>query len=169
MTRALEAHPDLVYAQASVSREQADTRIKRSGLSPEVALRYVRPVGGDSTAEPETQLTVQYQTDGGVKAYQGWQAGRQRIDAARAAVDSTRRDISAAINMAHAQWRMSSVQMEQQAAAVEAADKDVESFLRNLWQANAKLALTGLYWDRIVERDMSQESLSPAATGVAAP
>jgi outer membrane protein TolC len=200
LARALEAHPDLVYAQASVSREQADTRIKRSGLSPEVALRYVRPVGGDSTAEPETQLTVQYQTDGGVKAYQGWQAGRQRIDAARAAVDSTRRDISAAINMAHAQWRMSSVQMEQQAAAVEAADKVVESFLRqfeagrkswlevlnaqreahetrlqlveqrrNLWQANAKLALTGLYWDRIVERDMSQESLSPAATGVAAP
>ncbi|HEX5277001.1 MAG TPA: TolC family protein [Fluviicoccus sp.] len=196
LERALQAHPDLVYAQAAVSREQADTRIKRSGLSPEVALRYVRPVGGDSTAEPETQLTLQYQTDGGVKAYQGWQAGRQRVDAAQAAVESARRDISSAINMAHAQWRMSSVQMEQQAAAVEAADKVVESFLRqfeagrkswlevlnaqrevhetrlqlvdqrrNLWQANAKLALAGLYWDRIVEKDVNQTGISPDGAG----
>lgn len=186
--RAQEDHPDLIYARAALSREEADSRVRRAGLSPEVAVRYIRPVGGDSLAEPETQLTVQYQTDNGLKALQGWRSGRQRVDAARAGVESARRDVAAAVHVAAAQWRASGLQLEEQAAAVSATDKVVESFLRqfeagrktwlevlnaqreahetrlalveqkrNLWQSNARLALNGLYWRRMLPPESAND------------
>lgn len=192
LPRALEQHPDLEYARITVIREQADTRVKRAGLSPELSLRYVKPFGEHANNDDaETQVVLQYQTNNGIKAYQAWRAGAQRITGAQSALDTARRDITSEINVAFAERKASVAQLGYQSAAADAADAVIASFLRqfeagrkswlevlnaqrealdtrlslvqqrrSLWQANTRLALHGLYWDRVLqEADASVERL----------
>lgn len=189
--RDLDEHPEVAYARARAVREEADTRRSRAQLSPEVSLRHTKPFGDEAnTSEPVTQIVLQYQTDNGLRAYQTYRAGQQRTLAAEAAVTTTRRDVTAALAVARADYEAARAQLAYQEAAVEAADAVVASSLRQfeagrktwievlnaqreahenklqkvrqrqrLWQANTRLALQGLYWERLLREDGS----APAA------
>ena len=124
-------HPDLTFAAQTITREQADTRMKRAGLSPELSLRYVKPFGSDSgNNTSETQIVLQYQSDNGIKAYQAWRSGEQRVDGARAALDTVRLEVTSAINLAKAEISASTAQLGYQSEAVLASDAVIDSFLR---------------------------------------
>lgn len=131
LARAMVEHPDLTFAAQTITREQADTRMKRAGLSPELSLRYVKPFGSDSSNNTsETQIVLQYQSDNGLKAYQAWKSGEQRVDGARAALDTTRLEVTSAINLAKAEISASTAQLGYQSEAVLASDAVIDSFLR---------------------------------------
>lgn len=131
LARAMVEHPDLTFAAQTITREQADTRMKRAGLSPELSLRYVKPFGSDSSNNTsETQIVLQYQSDNGLKAYQAWRSGEQRVDGARAALDTVRLEVTSAINLAKAEISASTAQLGYQSEAVLASDAVIDSFLR---------------------------------------
>ena len=131
LARAMVEHPDLTFAAQTITREQADTRMKRAGLSPELSLRYVKPFGADSgNNTSETQIVLQYQSDNGIKAYQAWRSGEQRVDGARAALDTVRLEVTSAINLAKAEISASTAQLGYQSEAVLASDAVIDSFLR---------------------------------------
>lgn len=131
LARAMIEHPDLTFAAQTITREQADTRMKRAGLSPELSLRYVKPFGSDSSNNTsETQIVLQYQSDNGLKAYQAWRSGEQRVDGARAALDTVRLEVTSAINLAKAEISASTAQLGYQSEAVLASDAVIDSFLR---------------------------------------
>ena len=131
LARAMIEHPDLTFAAQTITREQADTRMKRAGLSPELSLRYVKPFGSDSSNNTsETQIVLQYQSDNGIKAYQAWRSGEQRVDGARAALDTVRLEVTSAINLAKAEISASTAQLGYQSEAVLASDAVIDSFLR---------------------------------------
>lgn len=131
LARAMVEHPDLTFAAQTITREQADTRMKRAGLSPELSLRYVKPFGSDSSNNTsETQIVLQYQSDNGIKAYQAWRSGEQRVDGARAALDTVRLEVTSAINLAKAEISASTAQLGYQSEAVLASDAVIDSFLR---------------------------------------
>jgi outer membrane protein TolC len=131
LARAMIEHPDLTFAAQTITREQADTRMKRAGLSPELSLRYVKPFGADSgNNTSETQIVLQYQSDNGIKAYQAWRSGEQRVDGARAALDTVRLEVTSAINLAKAEISASTAQLGYQSEAVLASDAVIDSFLR---------------------------------------
>ena len=131
LARAMVEHPDLTFAAQTITREQADTRMKRAGLSPELSLRYVKPFGADSgNNTSETQIVLQYQSDNGIKAYQAWRSGEQRVDGARAALDTVRLEFTSAINLAKAEISASTAQLGYQSEAVLASDAVIDSFLR---------------------------------------
>ena len=131
LARAMVEHPDLTFAAQTITREQADTRMKRAGLSPELSLRYVKPFGSDSSNNTsETQIVLQYQSDNGLKAYQAWKSGEQRVDGARAALDTARLEVTSAINLARAEIYASTAQLSYQSEAVVASDAVIDSFLR---------------------------------------
>ena len=131
LARAMVEHPDLTFAAQTITREQADTRMKRAGLSPELSLRYVKPFGSDSSNNTsETQIVLQYQSDNGLKAYQAWKSGEQRVDGARAALDTVRLEVTSAINLAKAEISASTAQLGYQSEAVLASDAVIDSFLR---------------------------------------
>lgn len=178
----LTQHPELAYAAARAVREAADTRRSRAQLSPEVSLRYTEPFGElADTSEPVTQVVLQYQTDNGLRAYQTYRAGQQRVTAAEAALVSARRDVTSALAVARADYAAARAQLVYQEAAAVASDAVVASALRQfeagrktwievlnaqreahenklqqvqqrqrLWQANARLALQGLLWERLL-------------------
>lgn len=131
LARAMVEHPDLTFAAQTITREQADTRMKRAGLSPELSLRYVKPFGADSgNNTSETQIVLQYQSDNGIKAYQAWRSGEQRVDGARAALDTVRLEVTSAINLAKAEISAATAQLGYQSEAVLASDAVIDSFLR---------------------------------------
>jgi outer membrane protein TolC len=131
LARAMVEHPDLTFAAQTITREQADTRMKRAGLSPELSLRYVKPFGADSgNNTSETQIVLQYQSDNGIKAYQAWRSGEQRVDGARAALDTVRLEVTSAINLAKAEISASTAQLGYQSEAVLASNAVIDSFLR---------------------------------------
>lgn len=201
--RDLDEHPEVAYASARAVREEADTRRSRAQLSPEVSLRHTRPFGDEAlVSEPMTQIVLQYQTDNGLRAYQTYRAGQQRTQAAAAAVATTRRDVTASLAVARADFEAARAQLAYQEAAVDASDAVVASSLRQfeagrktwievlnaqreanenklqqvrqrqrLWQANARLALQGLYWERLLREDLSAsaEASAPAQEATPAP
>lgn len=131
LARAMVEHPDLTFAAQTITREQADSRMKRAGLSPELSLRYIKPFGSDSSNNTsETQIVLQYQSDNGLKAYQAWKSGEQRVDGARAALDTARLEVTSAINLARAEIYASTAQLSYQSEAVVASDAVIDSFLR---------------------------------------
>lgn len=205
----LDQHPELAYARARAAREDADTRRSRAQLSPEVSLRHIRPFGDEaSTSSPFTQIVLQYQTDNGLRAYQTFRAGQQRMAAADAAIDAARRDVISALAVARADYEAARAQLGFQEAAVAAADAVVASSLRQfeagrkswievlnaqreahenklqqvrqrqrLWQANARLALQGLVWERLLREaatpgaaasSLSADTITPPALPAAA-
>lgn len=209
LARDLDQHPELAYAKAVAAREAADVRRSRARVSPEVSLRHTEPFGDEADiSEPVTQLVLQYQTDSGLRAYQGFRAGQQRQVAAEAAVHAARRDVTAALMAARAEYEAARAQLGFQGAAVSAADAVVASALRQfeagrktwievlnaqreahenrlqqvrqrqrLWQANTRLALQGLFWERLLREEKHAGAddapptapTAPAATGETAP
>jgi outer membrane protein TolC len=191
LQRDLDEHPELAFAKARAVREAADARRSRAQLSPELSLRHTEPFGDEATVStPVTQLVLQYQTDNGLRAYQGYKAGQQRQAAAEAAIAAARRDVTAALASARAEYAAARAQLGFQGAAVSASDAVVASALRQfeagrktwievlnaqreahenrlqqvrqrqrLWQANARLALQGLLWERLLHE--SAAALTP--------
>lgn len=200
--RDLDAHPELAFAKARAAREAADTRRSRAQLSPELSLRHTKPFGDEANqSEPVTQLVLQYQTDNGLRAYQTYRAGHQRMTAAEAAIAAARRDVVSARATARAEYEAARAQLAYQGAAVQASDAVVASALRQfeagrktwievlnaqreahenklqqarqrqrLWQANARLALQGLAWERLLqEAPAPAQAATPAAAGAVTP
>ncbi|MDF3031691.1 MAG: hypothetical protein K0R03_2249 [Moraxellaceae bacterium] len=196
LQRDLGQHPEPAYAQAVAAREAASARRSRAQLSPEVSLRHTEPFGDEADiSEPVTQIVLQYQTDNGLRAYQGYRAGQQRQAAAEAAIAAARRDVTAALLAARADYEAARAQLAYQGAAVSASDAVVASALRQfeagrktwievlnaqreahenrlqqvrqrqrLWQANARLALQGLFWERLLREDTTAAAADTATS-----
>lgn len=127
----LDDHPEIAYARARAAREEADTRRSRAQLSPEISLRHIKPFDSSNASdEAETQIVLQYQTDNGLRAYQSYRAGHERVAAADAAITAARREVASALAMARADFEAARAQLAYQEAAVVAADAVVASALR---------------------------------------
>lgn len=180
--RAAENHPALQLAKTTIAREDADRRSSRARLSPELSLRYVRSFGEQvRRVDPTVQLALQYQSDSGLRAYQEYRAGQERLNGAQAALEAGQREVLATIAVAQAERQAALAQIDYQQEAIRAADEVSASARRqfeagrktwievlnaqreahetrmqllqqrrSLWQANMRLALHGLYWERLL-------------------
>ncbi len=182
LERAADNHPEILYAQARLAQQQAETRVGRASLSPEVLLQHDKPLGDEKQlSEEETRVVLRYQTDNGLRGYQAWRAGQLRSSAAQSGVETARREVQSSIRAAQAERAAAAAQMEFQSAAVTAADAVMSSFVRQFeagrktwlevlnaqreahetrlalvqqkrsyWAASTRLALQGLYWERLL-------------------
>ena len=130
-SRASEQHPDILAAMANISRQDAERRVNRGRLSPEVVLRRIEPLGNEPTfSEGRTELALLYQTDSGFRALQSFRGGDNRIEAAKAALDTSRRETQAAIDAAKAERRALALQIGFQQEAAAATAELIESSIR---------------------------------------
>lgn len=128
---AREQHPVIQVALANFDRQDAERRVNRGRLFPELAIRHVKPFGDEAkVTEPVTELFVQYQTDSGFRALQGLRAGSSRTEGARASFDNARRETFAAINQATAERQAAKLQLGYQQEAAQAARDLIDSFVR---------------------------------------
>lgn len=191
-------HPAIVFAETRVLLGQAESRVARAQLMPEIFLQHEKSFGeadpNNITDDESTRLVLRYQTDSGLKGLYSWRAGGQRVQAARLSVDAARREAIASVRVAQTERLASLAQLTYQRDAVNAADLVVQSFLRQfevgrktwlevlnaqrelhetrlqlvqirrtLWSAEIRLALHGMYWERLL-REMDSPSIGQVPT-----
>ena len=132
LARVQTEHPAIVFAETRVLLGQAESRMARAQLMPEIFLQHEKPFGpadpNQMSDEETTRLVLRYQTDSGLK---GWlSSGAQRVQAARLSVDAARREAVASVSVAQSERRAALAQLGYQRDAVLAADSVVRSFLR---------------------------------------
>lgn len=128
---ARDQHPTIQGTLANIDRQDAERRVNRGRLVPELAIRYVKPFGEEAKlSDPVTEFVVQYQTDNGFRALQSMRAGSSRTEGARASFDNARREIFAAINQAAAERQAARLQLGYQQEAAQSARDLIDSFVR---------------------------------------
>jgi outer membrane protein, adhesin transport system len=129
----LERHPAHLAAVADLEIQEATMRRSRAALWPEVQLVHRWELEGSSfdVADSRNLLVLQYQSNNnGLRAFRGWQADRERIEAARARITAIDQDIGATIEVDRTQLRAAAQQLVVQDQAAEAANSLVDSFIR---------------------------------------
>ncbi len=130
---AIESHPSGQIALADIAIQHAKVRKSKASMYPTLSLQHSRDVtqsSGDFTPDSSTQLVLRYQTNDGLRGLHGFRAVEQRMHASMQELAFIRRDLSAAIQTANAERIAALTQYNAQAAAAEASQMLVESFLR---------------------------------------
>lgn len=128
-----DQHPQHLTARAELEVQEASTRVSRASLWPELQLAHRWELEGSSfdVADTSNLLLLQYQsTNNGLRAFRGFQADRERIEAARARVEFVDREIASTIKIDRTQLRTAIAQLLVQTQAATAASTLVDSFLR---------------------------------------
>lgn len=129
----IELHPDRLRALTDVDLQDAVARESRAEIWPQLSLQHRRQLEGltfDPTNDDATLLVLQFQSTNGLRGFRGMQAEEQRLNAARARVDSATREVSSTLNIDRAQLRAVASQLLVQEQAAIAAATLVESFTR---------------------------------------
>ena len=128
----IEKHPTYLAARAQLEQQKGTARGARASLSPEVSLQHRQQLEGTKfdPSNDATLLVLSYQTNNGVQGLFGWRAEKQRIDAAKAQVESAHREVESAIEVDRATLNAVTAQLSVQYEAAQAANSLVQSFIR---------------------------------------
>lgn len=132
LERALQLNPNHTRADAEIRAQEAQGRLSRARLTPEVSLQYSRGMGGisESNQVEQTQLIVAYQTDNGFRAFENYRGALKRVEAAQSRKASVLRDIEQSIVADRLQQESLVLQLRSQRLAVDSASQLVDSYLR---------------------------------------
>jgi outer membrane protein, adhesin transport system len=128
-----DRHPSVQRALAALAEQEALVRESRARLWPEISLQHRRQLEGltfDPTNDDSTLVVAQFQTGNGLRGYFGARAENQRVQGARARVETARMELKATQDTARAQLVASAKQIQAQGDAAEASAMLVESFSR---------------------------------------
>lgn len=130
--RNTEKHPDHLAGRAEVDLQVGTAHSSRAALWPELSVQHRRQLDGVKfdPSNDATLLVVNFQSSNGIQGLFGWQAERQRIDAAKARLLAIDQEIASTIEVDKAQLAANAAQLPAQYEAARATTALIESFLR---------------------------------------
>jgi adhesin transport system outer membrane protein len=131
--RALNFHPYPQLASAEIAIQNAQVKIARSAIWPQLSLQYSTQLDqsdGDFTPDSSAQLVLQFASNSGLKGYSSYRAILQRLSGAKQDLIYARRDVTDVVSGDYSERNASQEQFYAQVEAARAAVKLVDSFLR---------------------------------------